>query len=457
MALGFQNPTKNAPLTQVTAPALQGPTTRQVSADETVSGQMNKILASNSPLLQRAKTRAAQAANKRGLLNSSMGVQAGEEAVLSTAMPMAQQDASTYSNQGLVNQGAQNQFATASNKYNTDTALKQQDFGNSFQLNDQLFDQQAGAGQYLGRGLIGLNTASKLAVQKNSQDFNKTESSLNRAQQTALQEGQQDFTSGESSLNRAQQTALQEGQQDFTSGESSLNRAQQTALQEGQQDFVAGESVIDREATVTRDALLESNVVARDAALEANVVARNAVAEAAIVSREALAAAAVVTENNSRRAQETATAAQRTADAKLAATALAKVNVASAALESTLKTELANLGHTNDLALTKAQGDLALEKIDATAFANTRGAFLTSVSEITKQSVISVNEITMLEGVSPEDKTKMLTDAATLANSVIAAEKVIYQGSATWDRNWTTFKGIPDDAIVASTTDSTGA
>ena len=457
MALGFQNPTKNAPLTQVTAPVLQGPTTRQVSADETVSGQMNKILASNSPLLQRAKTRAAQAANKRGLLNSSMGVQAGEEAVLSTAMPMAQQDASTYSNQGLVNQGAQNQFATASNKYNTDTALKQQDFGNSFQLNDQLFDQQAGAGQYLGRGLIGLNTASKLAVQKNSQDFNKTESSLNRAQQTALQEGQQDFTSGESSLNRAQQTALQEGQQDFTSGESSLNRAQQTALQEGQQDFVAGESVIDREATVTRDALLESNVVARNAALEANVVARNAVAEAAIVSREALAAAAVVTENNSRRAQETATAAQRTADAKLAATALAKVNVASAALESTLKTELANLGHTNDLALTKAQGDLALEKIDATAFANTRGAFLTSVSEITKQSVISVNEITMLEGVSPEDKTKMLTDAATLANSVIAAEKVIYQGSATWDRNWTTFKGIPDDAIVASTTDSTGA
>ena len=457
MALGFQNPTKNAPLTQVTAPVLQGPTTRQVSADETVSGQMNKILASNSPLLQRAKTRAAQAANKRGLLNSSMGVQAGEEAVLSTAMPMAQQDASTYSNQGLVNQGAQNQFATASNKYNTDTALKQQDFGNSFQLNDQLFDQQAGAGQYLGRGLIGLNTASKLAVQKNSQDFNKTESSLNRAQQTALQEGQQDFTSGESSLNRAQQTALQEGQQDFTSGESSLNRAQQTALQEGQQDFVAGESVIDREATVTRDALLESNVVARNAALEANVVARNAVAEAAIVSREALAAAAVVTENNSRRAQETATAAQRTADAKLAATALAKVNVASAALESTLKTELANLGHTNDLALTKAQGDLALEKIDATAFANTRGAFLTSVSEITKQSVISVNEITMLEGVSPDDKTKMLTDAATLANSVIAAEKVIYQGSATWDRNWTTFKGIPDDAIVASTTDSTGA
>ena len=435
MALGFQNPTKNAPLTQVTAPALQGPTTRQVSADETVSGQMNKILASNSPLLQRAKTRAAQAANKRGLLNSSMGVQAGEEAVLSTAMPMAQQDASTYSNQGLVNQGAQNQFATASNKYNTDTALKQQDFGNSFQLNDQLFDQQAGSGQYLGRGLIGLNTASKLAVQKNSQDFNKTESSLNRAQQTALQEGQQDFTSGE----------------------SSLNRAQQTALQEGQQDFVAGESVIDREATVTRDALLESNVVARDAALEANVVARNAVAEAAIVSREALAAAALVTENNSRRAQETATAAQRTADATLAATALAKVNVASAALEGTLKTELENLGHTNDLALTKAQGDLALEKIDATAFANTRGAFLTSVSEITKQSVISVNEITMLEGVSAEDKTKMLTDAATLANSVIAAEKVIYQGSATWDRNWTTFEGIPDDAIVASTTDSTGA
>ena len=400
MALGFQNPTKNAPLTQVTAPALQGPTTRQVSADETVSGQMNKILASNSPLLQRAKTRAAQAANSRGLLNSSMGVQAGEEAVLTTALPMAQQDAATYNKQGLTNQGAQNQFATAANKYGTDTAKNQQQFGNQFQLSNQNFEQQTGTGGYAGNGLIGTNLKSQLELQKSAQDFNASEAALGRTQQTALQSGQQGFASGEAALGRAQQTALQTGQQGFASGESALGRAQQTsesalgrtqqsALQTGQQTFATDEAALNR-------------------------------------------------------TQQTKMLSDQHKNSVATAKTLDEYQTANITLQDTLQTAMTELGQTNSLELTRLNADLAAGELDAQVYANTRGAYLQSVSELVRQSQITVGELQVKEGISAADKKLMLADQATLLTTHLAAQKTLYSAAATWTSGWAT---LPTDGL----------
>ena len=389
MALGFKDPDMNAPSPQVTAPALQAPTMGSVSSDATVAGQMDKILSSNSPLLQRAKTRAAQAANSRGLLNSSMGVQAGEEAVLTTAMPMAQQDASTYANQGLVNQGAQNQFSTAANKYNTDSAMSQQQFGQNFQLSDQQYGQQTGTGAYRGQGLIGANLQSQLALQKGQQDFSASEAALGRTQQTALQEGQQGFASGEAALGRTQQTALQEGQQDFASGESALGRTQQTALQEGQQDFASGESELDRTQQVT---------LMRDAH-------KNAVS--------------------------TAKTQQEYEQANLT-------------LKNGLQEELLELGQDNDLELAKMNSDLATGKMSAEVYANTQGAYLSSVSELVRQTQITVGEIQMTEGISAADKKLMLADQATLLKAHMKQQKTLYEGAATWDQSWA---DMPSDNV----------
>ena len=61
--------------------------------DASVSKQLTKVLSTGSPLLTRARTGAAQVANRRGLLNSSMAVQAGEAAVLDVALPIASQQA----------------------------------------------------------------------------------------------------------------------------------------------------------------------------------------------------------------------------------------------------------------------------------------------------------------------------------------------------------------------------
>jgi len=345
MALGFEDPQINAPSPQVTAPALQAPTMGNVSSDATVAGQMDKILSSNSPLLQRSKTRAAQAANSRGLLNSSMGVQAGEEAVLTAAMPMAQQDASTYANQGLVNQGAQNQFSTAANKFGTDSAMNKQQFGQNFQLQEQQFGQQTGTGAYTGKGLIGTNLESQLALQK----------------------GQQDFSASEAALGRTQQTELQTGQQDFSASESALGRQQQLTT--------------------------------------INETYKNAV--------------------------DSAQTAQEYGQANMT-------------MQNELTKQLEVLGHTNDMSLDKMNADLEIGKISSQVYANTQGAYLQSVSELVRQTQITVGEIQMTEGISAEDKSKMLTDQATLLTAHMAAQKAMYQGAATWQENWAS---MPSDNV----------
>lgn len=83
--------------------------TTEFDESKGVAGRVNSLTSSGSPLLEAARTRAAQNANARGLRNSSMAVQSGEQAVIETATPIAQADASLFQNQQLANQSAKNQ------------------------------------------------------------------------------------------------------------------------------------------------------------------------------------------------------------------------------------------------------------------------------------------------------------------------------------------------------------
>jgi hypothetical protein len=131
--LNYTQPTDVKPL-----PALGN-----LSTSQTVQGQLGNITATNdqgvytNPLMTRATTRANQAANKRGLLNTSMANQAGQEAVLSAALPIAQADAKAYQTQGLANQNAMNTFGTAAQSQDFKTASA-----------DQAYSQQMGTGDY---------------------------------------------------------------------------------------------------------------------------------------------------------------------------------------------------------------------------------------------------------------------------------------------------------------------
>jgi hypothetical protein len=78
------------PSTTSSAPAgLGGP-----SGLPSVSERTTAIIDQNSPLMQRAATKGLQGANRRGLGNSSMAVQASQTAVLDAATPIASQEAS---------------------------------------------------------------------------------------------------------------------------------------------------------------------------------------------------------------------------------------------------------------------------------------------------------------------------------------------------------------------------
>lgn len=74
-----------------------------VDQNQLVQNQVQGIIAKDSPLMQQAATTAKQGMAQRGLLNSSMAVGAGQNAVIASAMPMAQQDAGTYAQSAQFN------------------------------------------------------------------------------------------------------------------------------------------------------------------------------------------------------------------------------------------------------------------------------------------------------------------------------------------------------------------
>ncbi len=85
------------------------PTLRGINVDtDTVQGQITGLLDSDSRYIERARARGIGVANSRGLLNSSMAAGASEASAIDAALPIAQQDASTYLQQGMANQSASN-------------------------------------------------------------------------------------------------------------------------------------------------------------------------------------------------------------------------------------------------------------------------------------------------------------------------------------------------------------
>jgi hypothetical protein len=66
-------------------------------ATGTVAGQLQSLLASDSPYIKQAEEKAKDQAGSRGLLNTTMAARAGQKAAIETALPIAQQDATTFS------------------------------------------------------------------------------------------------------------------------------------------------------------------------------------------------------------------------------------------------------------------------------------------------------------------------------------------------------------------------
>jgi hypothetical protein len=130
MATTVQNPFDTQQLgatNPLPGSAVAPPTPAQVSItpDQTVEGRTAGIIAGNSPLMQLAETRANQQANSRGLINSSMAVNAGQTAVMDQATKIAGQDAATSANAAVANAQATNQFGLVDKNVQADITKMQ--------------------------------------------------------------------------------------------------------------------------------------------------------------------------------------------------------------------------------------------------------------------------------------------------------------------------------------------
>jgi len=103
-----------------------------VTPDQTVEGRLKGLLSDENPLVQMARTQGLESANARGLLNSSLGAQAGALAHYQYAMPVAQADAQTYANAARANADNDTQVSVSNAALNQQSALANQAAENAF-------------------------------------------------------------------------------------------------------------------------------------------------------------------------------------------------------------------------------------------------------------------------------------------------------------------------------------
>lgn len=110
---------------------------------KSTAGRVNQITDFGGPLMTAARTRAAQRSVRSGLQNTSTAAQAGEQAVIETATPIAANDAQLYQNQQLANQSAQNQANIANAQIRGQVGIAGMNLGeNARQFGTNLLEQR---------------------------------------------------------------------------------------------------------------------------------------------------------------------------------------------------------------------------------------------------------------------------------------------------------------------------
>jgi hypothetical protein len=199
----------------------------QQTVDDSMAGQVAKLASKDSALNRMAATEGLKAANRRGLLNSSMAVGAAQDAVLQNVMPIASQDAAQAY--------GKNQAARA-----FEYGMTAQEQGQRFQTGERLGAQEFQTGENV--AARGWQTAENIA----QRGFLGTQAELDRDLEKSLQANQISAadqmqvrqiasTEGIEAANRTLQQVLQQNDITFRMKEGNLDRA--AALQAQQNDI----------------------------------------------------------------------------------------------------------------------------------------------------------------------------------------------------------------------------
>ena len=113
------------------------------STESTVAGQMEGLLSSSSPYMEAARASGIETANTRGLLNTSMAGEASQKAAIESALPIAQQDATTFGEAGLTGYQGLIQSGLSTQEYGQEAAKTNVQAGASAKLSAQEATQTA--------------------------------------------------------------------------------------------------------------------------------------------------------------------------------------------------------------------------------------------------------------------------------------------------------------------------
>ncbi len=98
-------------------PVAKAAVKRTVQANETVSGNMDRLMDENSDYMRINQEKARRRMNSRGMDDTSVGVGAVREAAINSAMPIASQDANIYSQASQYNTQMENDFINSENQF----------------------------------------------------------------------------------------------------------------------------------------------------------------------------------------------------------------------------------------------------------------------------------------------------------------------------------------------------
>lgn len=244
-------PTSMTPPSQNTStqPNRYTPQTMGVTSDMRVEDRVLGLMSADNPLMQKAREQANRMSASRGLQSSSIATENATNAMFNAALPIAQQDANTYTTTAQLN-----------NQNAHDVGMQDNASLNQLMLNKD------------GQAFTAGESAKDRSLQERLQDkqfaFEGGQTDADRALQRELQESQQNFQAGENSQNRSFEKEMQElqyknqlgilsaeeairmreleSQQAFQGQQNQADRTLQERLQESQQQFQSGENQADR-------------------------------------------------------------------------------------------------------------------------------------------------------------------------------------------------------------------
>lgn len=218
---------KQAPQAVGYTPAQAKTTNWTVDKNQTVAGQLANITSKGNPLWQLATTKGNQIAARRGMLGSTMGVEAAQKALYEAATPIATADAQMYGRAGEFNAGQANETARFNTGETNKAGMFKADWGNRFAENSQ-------------------KLAGESMLQGQRQAWETGENAAQRTWQTGENVSQRDWQSGENVNERGWRSGENEKDRTFTAGENQRGREFQTSERLGTEQFQSGQAEAER-------------------------------------------------------------------------------------------------------------------------------------------------------------------------------------------------------------------